>query len=126
MTESCFSTRRDPRFDLRPGAGFVELGVGQPGGELQRAPLRALSICGVAFEAESERSGPTKEAVFFGRIAVGACRVSGEIVVRSYHPIAGGRTEVGALFRPSTQDDELLLAGLVAGLEAAAGLPERS
>jgi hypothetical protein len=120
MPERTASRRRDRRYELLPGAGHVEFGPAGPQG--LRVALTELSICGVTIEPEPGGPEMPDGTILAGRILVGDCQVCGEVVVRNRRTV-GDRTAIGGLFRPSSREDELLLAGLIAGL--AAGDPGR-
>ena len=125
MESSNLTTRRDPRYDIAPGRAAIEFtDPGDSTGPL-RAWLTTISVCGVTFEAEAGLQALPGGAVLRAEIVVGACRLTGEIVVRDVRSLEDGRIAVGGLFHPATEKVELLLTGLIAGIGATADTDER-
>jgi len=113
-------SRRDPRFDIAPGQGRVEFTDPRDPSHIHRGSLSKISVCGLSFEIEDPQWRIPRGTVLSAQVVVGACHLAGEIIVRDMRPLDGGRIEIGALFQPASESDELLLLGLVTGIEAAA------
>jgi hypothetical protein len=123
MAQKTPFTRRDPRFALRAGSGFVDFRSGPPAGRPYRADLVAVSVAGLTLEMDA---GPSFEigAVFpRATIHVGACVVEGELLVKHSETVRETRIELGCLFYPSSELDEEKWSATVEGLQAAKGGP---
>jgi len=113
-------SRRDPRYDIAPGQGRVEFTDPRDASRIHRGALSKISVCGVNFEIEDPQWRIPRGTVLPAQVVVGACHLAGEIIVRDMRPLDDDRIEIGALFQPASESDELLLLGLVTGIEAAA------
>jgi hypothetical protein len=92
-----------------------------PGGRA-RGSLVAVSISGIAFEIDAP-CHLAPRSVLAAEVVVGSCRVAGEMVVRDVRTVEEDRAEVGGLFRPASNEAELVWTGLIAGVEAAGAIP---
>jgi hypothetical protein len=121
MAQKAPSTRRDPRFALPGGVGFVEFECGGSDEGRLRADLVDVSVAGVTFHLDA---GPSieKGAILSNVSAhLGDCVVEGELLVKHREPVGRSRLEVGCLFYPSSQLDEEKWSAVIAGLQAAKG-----
>jgi len=112
-------SRRDPRYDISRGHGRVEFADPRDPSRVHRGSLSKISVCGVNFEIEDPQWRIPRGTVLRAEVVVGACHLAGEIIVRDMRPLDDDRIEIGALFQPASESDELLLLGLVTGIEAA-------
>ena len=119
MQKAELFSRRDPRYEIAPGRGRVEFTDPQDPSRTHRGSLSKISVCGVNFEMEDPRWRIPRGTVLSAQVVVGACHLAGEIIVRDMRPIDDDRIEIGALFQPASESDELLLLGLVTGIEVA-------
>ena len=119
MAQKTPTTRRDPRFALPGGTGFVEFDSGRPGGGRVRADLTDVSVAGVTFELDAGSSFKKGEILSNASAHVGDCVVEGELLVKHSELVHETRLEVGCLFYPSSQLDEEKWSAVLAGLQAA-------
>jgi hypothetical protein len=113
-------SRRDPRYEITPERGRVEFADPRDPSRSRRGSLRKISVCGLSFEIGDPQWRIPRGTVLSAEVVVGACHLAGEIIVRDVRPLDDDRIEIGALFHPASESDELLLLGLVTGIEAAA------
>lgn len=118
MAASAPSTRRDRRYDLRPGSATIELPNPHADGR-SRARLVRISVSGLTFElprasVKLERGAWLENVT----IRVGECVLHGEAQVRNLTRIADTRTEVGCLFLPEARGSEDKWLALIAGIDA--------
>jgi hypothetical protein len=118
MARESFSSRRDRRFSLRPGCGFVEFDY-PPSGRRWRAALIQISVCGVSFEKTEDMPdlapGTTLEGV---SLRVGDCEVCGTIRINNTAKLGASGSVFGSLFYTASERDQTRLMGLIAGMGA--------
>src|SRR6185369_4180911 len=117
------STRRDKRYALRPGAGFVEIPLTIERSRPISAPILKLSASGVAFEVPGAFAGIAAGTTLADvELRIGTCVLRGDILVRDVRPLrseGGEAAEVGGLFLPENREVESRLMALLAGIAAA-------
>ena len=121
MIQKTSSKRRDPRFALPAGAGFVEFEAGEFGNGRHRADLVEVSVAGVMLEFEAGPSFGTGTILPNVTVSIGECVIEGELFVKHSESIPESKLQVGCLFYPSSQLEEEKWSAALAGLQAARG-----
>ena len=119
MAHKSFAKRRDPRFFVPFGAGFVELATGDSDGGRHRADIVEASVAGMTLELDPGPSFDSEQVIRDAKVQIGECVVEGELLVKHSEPTRGSRLELGCLFYPSSLLDEEKWAAVLAGLQAA-------
>jgi hypothetical protein len=118
------STRRDERFNLRPGCSFVEFREPLRAGGPTAAALTRVSVAGLSFDLPAgEKPLPEGTRLRGVALRIGDCLIEGDVVIRSSAHL-GGRVETGCLFYPDTECEDrwmTLLAGVAAAAEGRSG-----
>jgi len=116
------TVQRDPRYTVPPLVeAFVEFRYPNPGGRRLSLSLLDISVAGLSFAADSElplivRGARIENVV----VLLGDIRIEGKLLVM--HSTRGGPTGIvyGAVFYPATEQDQLRLNGVIAGLASRA------
>lgn len=112
------TVQRDPRYAIPPLVeACVEFRYPNPKGRRLSMPLLDLSVAGLSFAADSAlplivRGARIENVV----VLLGDIRIEGKLLVM--HSTPGGPSGVvyGAVFYPATEEDQLRLNGVIAGL----------
>jgi len=115
------SRRKQHRYDVSGASNaFVELTHPQPGGPLYKLPLCDIGVSGLRFSFTEEFPGIEVGTSFSPvAICIGDCRIRGELVIMHLTEVSESVVHAGALFYPASDEELILVKGVVAGLDAA-------
>jgi hypothetical protein len=108
------TTRRDLRFKVRRGVGFVEFHIDRP----QRGDLTSVSAAGLTFEINADDDMKEGMAVQAATVLIGECAIEGDLAVRHVRPVNESRIEAGCMFYPSSHTGVEKWSAAVAVIEA--------
>ena len=119
MTVENASRRRDPRFQLRPGAGSVRFSLDSgPDGD-HRGDVNQISLGGLGFDMTDGPRMSTGTSISGATIQIGACEIQGDLSVRECRRATHSSIEVACLFYPSSKESEEKWIAVLAGMSAA-------
>jgi len=98
MLQHAESTRRDLRFKVRRGVGFVEFDSDGP----RRGDLTSVSVAGLTFEVNTDEGLKEGIALQDATVLIGECAVEGDLAVRHLRQVNDSRIEAGCMFYPSS------------------------
>ena len=119
MSDHPPTTRRDPRYSVRPGVGFVEFEINDSGDNCRRADLTSVSAAGLTFEMDSDPGIKEGTLLQAATVLIGECEVEGDLAVRYIRRVNKSRIETGCVFYPSTHPGAEKWSAVVAGIYAA-------
>lgn len=118
MSHQSPTTRRDPRYDLRPGVGFVEFEVNGSANDCQRADLTSVSVAGLTFEMDTDPGIEEGTLLKAATVLIGECEVEGDLAVRYIRRVNESRIETGCVFYPCSHLGAEKWSAVVAGIYA--------
>jgi hypothetical protein len=111
-------TRRDLRYRLRRGIGFVEFEIGDSGNGRRRADLTSLSVAGLTFEVDTDVGMEQGTLLQAATVLIGECAIEGDLAVRHIRLVADSTIETGCVFYPSSHAGAEKWSAVVAGMQA--------
>ena len=123
MSATRSTVQRDPRYTMPPFMeAYVEFRYPNSSGRRLSMPLLDISVAGLSFAAGSGLPLIVRGARIEGVVVLlGDIRMEGKLLIM--HATAGGPSGVayGAVFYPATEQDQLRLNGVIAGLASRTG-----
>jgi len=111
-------TRRDLRYRLRRGIGFVEFEIGDSGNGRRRGDLTSLSVAGLTFEVDTDVGMEQGTLLQAATVLIGECAIEGDLTVRYARLVADSTFETGCVFYPSSHAGAEKWSAVVAGVQA--------